>query len=274
MWIRYRDYMNRIDRIFKYLKGKREKALIPFITAGYPDIELTKDLIIEMERKGADLVEVGVPFSDPLADGPIIQRASEIALRNGINLRVIMNMVKELRRLTEIPIILMGYYNPIFRYGEEGFIRDSVESGIDGVIIPDLPPEEGEGFIRLSKKYGLKFILLLAPTSPERRIRLVSRLSQGFIYYVSLKGVTGIRDKVSDSLGPMVKRIKEYTRKPVVIGFGISNPEHARIASKEGDGVVVGSAIIKIIEDSLQNRSILLKRVGDFVGELKEVLRG
>jgi tryptophan synthase alpha chain len=266
--------MNRIDKTFEYLKRRGEKGLISFITAGYPDIGLTRELIIEMEKTGVDVVEIGVPFSDPLADGPIIQKASERALKNGINLRIIMDMVRTLRTKSEIPLVLMGYYNPIFRYGEENFIKDAVRSGIDGVIIPDLPPEEGVKFIKISKKYGLDVILLLAPTSPEDRIKLISELSSGFIYYVSLAGVTGIRERLSDSLNIMIKRIKKHTVKPVAVGFGISKPEHAKIASKEADGVVVGSAIIKIIEENLNSRESILERVSNFIKGLKEGLKG
>ncbi len=224
-----------------------------------------------MAESGADIIELGIPFSDPLADGPIIQAASQRALRNGVNLKGIFSLMERLKGI-DIPLVLMGYFNPIFQYGLKDFARDCHRNGIDGVIIPDLPPEEAGLWIGEARRMNLDTIFLIAPTSPPERIRLVARCSRGFIYYVSVTGVTGAREKLPEELELAVKRIKGHSRKPVVVGFGISSPEQAKWVSRFADGVIVGSAIVKIIEENL-NHPDLIARAGDFVSSFAKALR-
>ena len=263
--------MSRIDRTYKILKNRGQVALIPFIVAGDPDLEITEALVLKMVGSGADIIELGVPFSDPLADGPIIQAASQRALQKGVNLRDIFRLAERLKEI-DISLVLMGYFNPIFQYGLKDFARDCHRNGIDGVIIPDLPPEEAGLWIGEARRMNLDTIFLIAPTSPPERIRLVARCSRGFIYYVSVTGVTGAREKLPEELELAVKRIKGHSRKPVVVGFGISTPEQAKTVSRFADGVIVGSAIVKIIEENLKN-SDMIARVGDFVSSFAKALK-
>lgn len=262
--------MNRIDYKFKELKRFNKKAFIVFITAGYPNLNVTKKLVLEFSKIGVDIIELGIPFSDPLADGPIIQESSQIALNNNINIKKILDLVKSIRKKTQIPICLMSYYNPIFCFGEERFIRKTSACGVDGVIIPDLPPEEGSSFIRLANKFNLDTIFFLSPTSPLKRIKLVSKASKGFIYYVSLTGVTGPREKLPLDLVNNLKAIKKVTHRPICVGFGVSTPFHVRQIYKIADGVIVGSAIIKKVKENL-NKKDLVKAVSRFVASLKNV---
>lgn len=262
--------MNRIERKFKELKRKRKKAFIVFITAGYPSLDITRKLVLEFARLGVDIIELGVPFSDPLADGPIIQESSQQALKRKIHIKDILNLVKQCRKDTDIPICLMSYYNPIFCFGEERFIKEARYCGVDGVIIPDLPPEEGSAFIKLAGKLNLATIFFLSPTSSLERIKMISRASGGFIYYVSLTGVTGLQDNLASDLVKNLRLIKKNTRKALCVGFGISKPRHIKQIYKVADGVIVGSAVIKKIKDNI-NRGDLVKRVGRFVYNLKNV---
>jgi tryptophan synthase alpha chain len=262
---------NGIDRTFKILKNSGQVALIPFIVAGDPDLETTEALVLKMYENGADIIELGVPFSDPLADGPIIQASSQRALKNGVDLRDIFHLTERLKG-TPIPIVLMTYFNPILQYGLRDFAQSCKQSRIDGVIVPDLPPEEAELWIAGARRVDLDTIFLIAPTSPPERIRLASRCSRGFIYYVSITGVTGTRKRLPEELEISVKQIKNKVRKPVAVGFGISNPEQAKMISRFADGVIVGSAIVKIIEDSLESPN-LITRVGDFIFSLANVLK-
>ncbi len=233
------------------LKKQNKKAFIPYIMAGDPNLEKTIEYVRLLEKCGADIVELGVPFTDPLADGPTIQRAAERALKAGVTLKKVIALVKDLRQYTRIPIVLMTYYNPVFRYGEERFVRDAVSAGIDGVITPDLPPDEAAGLIRLSRVAGLDTIFLLAPTSTDNRIKKVAGASTGFIYYVSVTGITGSSLLIDDELYTSINRIKALTKKPVCVGFGVSTPEDAISISKVSDGVIIGSAIVKkIVEGS------------------------
>jgi len=244
--------MNRIEKTFQELKRKKQKALISFITAGDPDIDSTVHHIHALEEGGADIIELGVPFSDPLADGPVIQKSALRSLKSGTTLKKIIKMVCLVRRTCSVPIVLMSSYNPIFRYGEEEFVKDSINAGVDGVIIPDLPPEEATSLSNLAKTNELDMIFLLAPTSTKERIKIVSEMSSGFIYYVSLTGVTGTREKMAQDLKEKISKIKRTSSKPVAIGFGISNPKQAAFSAKISDGAIVGSAIVKIIEKGLQ----------------------
>lgn len=260
---------SRIEKKFNKLKEANQKALIPFITAGDPDLDTTKRLVIEMEKAGADIIELGVPFSDPIADGPAIQKASYRSLKARTTLKKIIGLVKELRRTTEIPLVLMTYYNPVFKYGISGFVRDATDAGVDGIIVPDLPPEEGEGIIEEGKRHGLNTIFLLAPTSTKERIKLAASVSTGFIYYVSLTGVTGARESLPETVEASVNKIRKATDKPIAVGFGISTAEQAKRIASFADGVIVGSAIVNVIEKNL-GKPDLIEAVSDFVKTLKE----
>jgi tryptophan synthase alpha chain len=264
--------MSRISQTFEYLQKTHERALIPYVTAGDPDLEMTKRLVREMVRRGGDIIEIGVPFSDPLADGPIIQRASQRALQGGTTLRKILQTVSELRHEVDVPLVLMTYYNPVFRYGEEAFVADALDAGVDGIIVPDLPPEEGQSLMELTTDTPLEMIFLAAPTSTSARLALISEASRGFIYYVSRLGTTGVRDHLADDLRIMLEKVRASTSKPIAVGVGVSTPEHVRLVAELADGVVVGSAILKLIED-LEDRADRLEHVGDFVAVLKAATR-
>ncbi len=242
--------ISRIGKTFKELKNKGRKAFIPYIMAGDPSLDKTKEVVLLFEECGADIVELGVPFSDPLADGPTIQRASERALKNGVTLRKAISLVKDIRQMTQIPIVLMTYFNPVFKYGVENFIKDAKIAGVDGVIIPDLPPDEAEDFIKLSREAALDTIFLLAPTSTEDRIKKVIKASKGFIYYISVTGITGTTLLLDGSMEVLISKIKRYTDKPVAVGFGVSTPEEASAVARVSDGVIVGSAIVKKLYES------------------------
>lgn len=260
--------MSRIEQKFKELKKQEKKAFIVFITAGYPNLGVTEKLILEFAKRGVDIIELGVPFSDPMADGPLIQESSRVALENRINLPIILNLVRKVRRKCDIPLCLMTYYNPIFCFGEERFVKQAVSCGVDGVIIADLPPEEGRCFIRLANKYKLNIACFISPTTSLTRIKFISSISKGFIYYVSLTGVTGPRQRLPSDLVINLKLIKKYTHKPVCVGFGVAHPKCVRQIYKIADGVIVGSAIIKKIRENI-GRGDLVKRVGEFVCGLK-----
>lgn len=260
--------MNRIERKFKTLKRKNKKAFIVFITAGYPNLATTKKLILEFVNRGVDIIELGVPFSDPMADGVIIQEASQSALKNKVNLKSILSLVKDVRKFSDIPIALMTYYNPIFCFGEERFAKIASHCGVDGVIIPDLPPEEGKSLIRLANKNKLDLICFISPTTSRERIKHISAISKGFIYYVSLTGVTGPRQALPPDLKDHLKIIKKLTRKPVCVGFGVSGRRQVKQIYKIADGVIVGSAIIKKIKENI-GKPDLVKKVSNFILSLK-----
>jgi len=258
--------MNRINRVFRMLKGTNRAALIPFIVAGDPDLKTTEKLVLNMAASGADLIELGVPFSDPLADGPIIQAAAQRALQNGVNLESVLNLAKNLKGKS-VPLIIMTYFNPVFRYGLKSFAEKCKEGEIEGVIIPDLPPEEAGFWIKEARRVEIATIFLTTPTSSPERIKLVNRFSRGFIYHVSVTGVTGTRSRLPGELASTVRQIKEYTNKPVAVGFGLSNPEQAKEVSRYADGIIVGSAIIKIMEEERRNKK-MIPRVGNFIKSL------
>lgn len=259
--------MNRIDKKFIELKKKNKQAFIVFITAGYPNLATTAKLVLELQDEGADIIELGVPFSDPLADGPVIQAASEHSLKKGTNLVKILDLVKKLRKDIVSPICLMTYYNPIFCFGEKHFVDKAIAAGVDGVIIPDLPPEEAKEFIRYANDHGLANICFLAPTSSPARIKTISKVAKGFIYYVSLTGVTGSRKTMAADLKINLAKIKRVTRKPVCVGFGISNAAQARRVRRIADGVIIGSAIVSKIRENITRRD-LVHRVGNFARRL------
>ncbi|MBL7152006.1 MAG: tryptophan synthase subunit alpha [Candidatus Omnitrophica bacterium] len=260
--------MNRIERKFRELKRQKKKAFIAFITAGYPNLSTTKKLLLEFARIGVDIVELGVPFSDPMADGPVIQQASEVALKNKVNLRKILKLVKEARRVTQMPVCLMSYYNPIYCFPQDKFVRAAVDAGVDGVIVPDLPPEEAKGLLKTAQQSGLDIIFFLAPTSTGERIKLISQKTRGFIYYVSLTGVTGPRQKLPADIAVNLAAIKRITKKPVCVGFGVSSRAQVKQITRVADGVIVGSAIIKKIREN-RKRADLVSRVSNFVLKLK-----
>ena len=261
--------INRIDKKFNELQKNNKKAFIAYIMAGDPSLAVTKKLIPELENKGADIIELGVPFSDPLADGPTIQRASERGLKSKTTLTNVFNLVRNARSETQMPIVLMLYYNLVFHYGLKRFVENAVLSGVDGVIVPDLPPEESGELRDIAKKHKFSVIHLLAPTSSAERIKNIAAVSTGFIYYVSLTGTTGCRNKLSEGLSENLRRIKKIAKKPVCAGFGISTREQVKAVSEIADGVIVGSAIVKVIEKNIRKKD-LVKNVGDFVKRLRE----
>ncbi|MFA4889226.1 MAG: tryptophan synthase subunit alpha [Candidatus Omnitrophota bacterium] len=262
--------MNRIDKVFKQLKAAKKKAFIAFITAGYPDLKTTGQLIRRFDEIGVDIIELGVPFTDPMADGSIIQQASQVALKGNVRLIDILNLVRRLRKEVSVPICLMSYYNPIFCFGDELFIRQAVASGVDGVIIPDLPPEEAKAFIRQANKSALDNICFIAPTSSLERIKFIAKVARGFIYYVSLTGVTGARSRLPEDLIRKLKSIKKITRKPLCVGFGVSRRQQVKAIGKVADGVIVGSAIVKKIKENLGQADLVEKTV-NFVRVLSGV---
>ena len=256
--------MSKIQEAFK-----NGKAFIPFITCGYPDLETTGKVVKEMVANGADLVELGIPFSDPTAEGPVIQGANVVALAGGITTDKIFDFVKELRKEVSVPMVFMTYANVVFSYGTERFMKRSAEVGMDGLILPDVPFEEKGEFDEVAKQYGLDMISLIAPTS-EDRIAMIAREATGFIYIVSSLGVTGVRSEITTDIGSMVKLVKENTDIPCAVGFGISTPEQAAKMAGLSDGAIVGSAIIKIIGQYGKESA---PEVGKYVKTMKDAIR-
>ncbi len=238
--------MNRIEKKFQELGRHRQKAFVAFITAGDPDLRKTPQVVAALEASGVDILELGVPFSDPMADGPVIQKGSERALKSGTTLKGILSLVKKVRKKSQIPILLMGYFNPVFRYGVERFFRDADQAGVDGVLIVDLPPDVGEGARAAAKKRGISLIFLLAPTSDLGRIDLVKKRASGFIYYVSLTGVTGAKMRSKLGSQQALRRLLKGRTLPVCVGFGVRTPAQAAEAARLADGVVVGSAFVEL----------------------------
>ena len=245
------------------------KAFIPFITCGDPDLSTTKKVVIAAAENGADLIELGIPFSDPTAEGPVIQGANLRALSNGVTTDKIFSFVKELREDVKIPLVFMTYSNVVFSYGAERFISTCADISIDGLILPDLPFEEKDEFLPLCRKYGVDLISLIAPTS-ENRISMIAKEAEGFIYVVSSLGVTGVRSEIKTDLNSIVKVIRENTSLPCAIGFGISTPEQARKMADISDGAIVGSAIIKLLKEYGADAP---KYVGEYVRSMKDALR-
>ncbi len=260
--------MKRIAEAFARTKQSDRAALMPFVTAGDPSLDYTGELVLEMEQRGADIIELGVPFSDPLADGPTIQSASQRALANGVRLEDVIEFVHNLRRKTEVPLVLMSYYNPIFQYGLKRTAKKAAAAGVDGFIIPDLPPEEAEEWKKEAGKAGLDTIFLLAPTSDKDRIKRVVALSSGFIYYVSVTGITGARKKLPGDLLAQLKTVKKESAIPVAVGFGISTPEQVAMLAPDVDGIICGSAIVGLIAKHAEDPQ-MTAIVGRFVAHLK-----
>ncbi len=255
--------MSRISEAFK-----NGKAFIPFITLGDPDLDTTEKIIIEMAKNGADIIELGIPFSDPTAEGPVIQEANLRALKGGINTDKVFEFTKKIRSLVNVSLVYMTYANVIFSYGSEKFISKCKEVGIDAIIVPDVPFEEREEFLPYCEKYGIDFIYLIAPTSNER-IKMIAKEAKGFIYVVSSLGVTGVRSSITTDISSIVKSIKEETDVPCAIGFGIQTPDQAKEMSKSSDGVIVGSKIIKLLHE---NEAEAPSVIGKYVKEMKEAM--
>lgn len=266
--------MNRIEALFEQLSSKGQKALMPYITAGYPDLDTTAALIEQMPKSGASMLELGIPFSDPIADGPVIQNSFTQALANGLTSKQIFEMIADVRKRVDIPIAVMVSYSIVNRLGPEQYVNCCAQAGVDGMIIPDLPAEEAEPILAIIAKAGLAGIMLVAPTSPVDRQNRIARLSSGFIYYISVAGITGERDKLPTDLVEHVKRLKEISGgKPVCVGFGISKPEQAAMVTKVADGVIVGSAIIRRIgEAAKQGSNQVVARVGQYVQSLAQAI--
>ena len=249
-----------------FAKGK---AFIPFITCGDPSLETTEELVYAMEKAGAALIELGIPFSDPTAEGPVIQAANIRALSNGVTTDKIFEMVEKMRKKTSVPMVFMTYANVVFSYGTEKFCRRAAETGMDGLILPDVPFEEKEEFASVCRKYGLDLISLIAPTSHER-IREIAKEAEGFVYCVSSLGVTGVRKEITTDIGEMVKMVKSQKNIPCAVGFGISTPEQAEKMASQADGVIVGSAIVKLCEAYGED---CVPYVYEYVKKMKDAVR-
>ncbi|MBN2332513.1 MAG: tryptophan synthase subunit alpha [Deltaproteobacteria bacterium] len=265
--------MNRLNSTFDRLRQAGRKALITFITAGDPSLETTATLVATLAENGADIIELGVPFSDPLADGPTIQAASLRALQRGTTLAKILVLVQKIRRTSQVPLVLMSYYNPILRYGVERFVAAAVEAGVDGVIVPDLPLEEGAALRQAAEAKGLAVIQLVAPTSSPERMASLCRASRGFVYYVTVTGITGARRELPVAIADSLQQLQSFTDTPIAAGFGISTPEQASEVGRHADGVIVGSTLVKLIADGGDDPQ-MLEKLGAQVRALRTGLDG
>ena len=264
--------MSRIDATFAALRQRGERALVPYFTAGDPSLPISGRLVIEAGRRGADVIEIGVPFSDPLADGPVIQRATRRALAAGATLPRVLEMVREIRADVSVPLVFLTYYNPILAFGLKAFCQTAADAGLDGVMVADLPPEEAGPLAAEAAPAGLDLIHFVAPTSPPARMRKIAKASHGFIYLVSLTGVTGERTELPPDLINHVRTLRSITTKPICVGFGIATPTQSAEVGRIADGVIVGSAIVRMVEQHAGSTS-LLTEVGNFIESLKAPLR-
>jgi len=265
--------MSRIAQKFQTMKQQGRRALIPYITAGDPEPGITVPLMHALVKSGADMLELGVPFSDPMADGPVIQRAAERALKHKISLRQVLAMVREFREQDKTtPVVLMGYLNPVEVMGYDRFAKEAAAAGVDGALTVDLPPEEAEDFEAALQGQGLDTIFLISPTSPPERIELISRAARGFIYYVSLRGVTGASHLDVREVAAKLKEIREHTDLPLGVGFGISTPETAAQVAEIADAVVVGSAVVRRVEEAVTVPDKILNEVPAFIARLREAM--
>jgi tryptophan synthase alpha chain len=262
----------RLAATFAALREREERALIPYFTAGDPSLALTRRLVVEAARRGADVVELGVPFSDPLADGPVIQRATQRAFQAGVTLPRVLELARELRGEIAVPLVFLTYYNPILAFGLKAFCGTAAESGVDGVIVADLPPEESGPLRAEAEAAGLDLIHLVAPTSTPERMRKIAQASSGFLYMVSLTGVTGTRAQLPAELQQHLRALRGITTKPICVGFGIGTPDQAASVGEAADGVIVGSAIVQLVEKHAGSGD-LVTTIGDFIASLKEPLR-
>jgi tryptophan synthase alpha chain len=264
--------MKRIKKKFAILRAKNEKALIVYLTAGDPSLSITKQLIFALEKAGVDILEIGVPFSDPTADGPVIQEASQSALKAGITLEGVLDLVAEVRKVSDIPIVLFGYFNPIFAYGAKKFSQAAHAAGVDGVLVVDLPYEEAKELRIFTDTVGIDFISLIAPTTDAKRLSKIAADASGFLYYISITGITGTAAPKIDNIKREVEKIRKITNLPIAVGFGISKPQQAREIGCFADGVVIGSAVVRLIDKNKNNRN-LLKIVSDYINDIKKELR-
>jgi tryptophan synthase alpha chain len=267
--------MSRIDAKFAALKAAGRKALVPYVTAGFPFADITPELMHGMVEAGADLIELGVPFSDPMADGPVIQKAGEKALALGVGTLQVLAMVRAFREKdATTPVVLMGYANPVERYelshGKDSFVRDAAQAGVDGLLVVDYPPEECENFARKLRAAGLDLIFLLAPTSTAQRMQQVARLASGYVYYVSLKGITGAGHLDTGAVEQMLPRIREHVRVPVGVGFGIRDAATARAIGKVADAVIIGTKVIQLIENEPRDKVVPV--ISAFLREVRTAL--
>lgn len=260
--------MTRIEQKFAQLKSDGRKAFIPYITAGDPSLDVTLDLILALEKSSADVIELGVPFSDPIADGPVIQRATERALHSGVTLQKVLQLGSKVRRQSEIPLVLFSYFNPLLNYGLEKLAHDAIESGFDGVLATDLTVEESDTFVRTMRTAGLNTIFLVAPTSSPERMKKIAETSNGFLYAVARTGVTGEQQDLASELNPFLKTLRAHRTAPIAVGFGISRPEHVCAVWQEADAAIVGSSIVKEIEQHI-GKADLVERVSAFACWLK-----
>jgi tryptophan synthase alpha chain len=260
--------VTRIEKRFAQLRAEQQKAFIPYITAGDPTLDVTLELVLCLERAGADIIELGVAFSDPIADGPVIQRASERALRNGVNLPGVLKIAEKIRGKSEIPLVLFSYFNPLFSYGLDKLARDAAKAGFDGVLASDLTVEESQAFIRAMTEAGLNTVFLVAPTSSPERMQKIAETSSGFLYAVSRTGVTGEQQELAPDLKAFLQALRSFTKSPIAVGFGISRPEHVRAVWQEADAAIVGSSIVNEIEQHI-GKPDLVQRISAFASWLK-----
>jgi tryptophan synthase alpha chain len=260
--------MTRIESKFAQLTSEGRKGFVPYITAGDPDLNVTFDLILALEEAGADIIELGVPFSDPIADGPVIQRATERALRTGVRLHKVLELGARIRKQSEIPLVLFSYFNPLLNYGLEKLASEAVRSGFDGVLVTDLTIEEAGAFVRVMRNAGLNTIFLAAPTSSPERMKKIAEASNGFLYAVSRTGVTGEQKDLASDLKQFLQTLRTHTASPIAVGFGISRPEHVQAVWQEADAAVVGSSIVKEIEQHI-GKADLVAKVATFARWLK-----
>lgn len=264
--------MTKVSDCFKSLRENSQCALIPFITAGDPDLKTTAEALQILDKSGADLIELGVPYSDPLADGPTIQAAATRALAKGVRLDDVLEMVRDISPTLKAPLILFAYYNPILNRGIEVFLKQIADAGVQGLVVPDLPLEEAESLLKPASEIGIEVILLVAPTSPKERIEAIAQQSQGFIYLVSVTGVTGMRTQVESRVEEILQQMRTVTDKPIGVGFGISKPEQAKQVKNWGaDAVIVGSAFVKLLSDGSPREG--LSAIGEFCHSLKTAIR-
>lgn len=264
--------MNRIEQRFSALRGAGTPAFVPFITCGDPSPAATEEILLALERAGADVIELGVPFSDPVGDGAVIQEAYLRALAHGVSLRGVLDLVRRVRTRSQVPILLFSYYNPILHYGIADFARDAAAAGADGVLCVDLPPDDCAEYKQCLDAAGLCTVFLVAPTTPPERMAFIGEKSTGFVYYVSRLGVTGESASLADTLGEAVERVRRHVGKPVAVGFGISTPEQARTVALHGDAVVVGSAIVRLISQTGDTPE-LVPRVEAFAASLVQAVK-
>ncbi len=263
--------MSRIEATLKNVLLMRQKALIAYVMAGDPSLKETEKIVLEVERAGADIIEIGVPFSDPIADGPTIQKAADRALKHGVSLGDVLALVTTLRKKTKVPLILMTYCNPVFSYGPARFFKEAHQAGVNGLIVPDLPPEEAHDFLSLARQELIDQIFLVAPTTPDERLEKILKADSGFVYYVPLTGVTGSKLSGKGDICRKIETLKSLTDRPVAVGFGISSPEDAKELAQAADGIIVGSALVRIIARAGKNPAYL-SELAALVSSLKSAI--